>query len=105
MSTPFNPNVWFYMDSVDSTETSIEQTLSGWVNYTFRVIAHNEAASSEPSEPTDLCMTRQTVPHTNPVGVTSIGDVKNHLVVQWQVSRFNCLNCFKLSSWKVQLNL
>ncbi|KAL5006148.1 hypothetical protein ScPMuIL_017306 [Solemya velum] len=83
-NTPFEPHYWFSMGSVDSSKTAIDLTLNGLGDYTFRVLANNEAASSQPSESTDVCVTPQTRPGSNPQHVESLGNETGYLIVHWQ---------------------
>ncbi|KAL5005694.1 hypothetical protein ScPMuIL_016852 [Solemya velum] len=85
MKTQFSLDEWFLANSTDVSKTSIDLSLNGWVNYTFRVSAQNEATIGAPSESTAApCVTPQKAPDSNPQDVASIGNQTDYLVVQWE---------------------
>ncbi|KAL5005618.1 hypothetical protein ScPMuIL_016776 [Solemya velum] len=85
MKTQFSLDEWFLANSTDVSKTSIDLSLNGWVSYTFRVLAQNEATISAPGESTAApCVTPRKAPDSNPQDVASIGNQTDYLVVQWQ---------------------
>ncbi|KAH3848860.1 hypothetical protein DPMN_091243 [Dreissena polymorpha] len=83
-STTFNPDRWVSAVAVDYTENTATIDLSPWVNYSFRVIAHNQIGLSAPSKQTlTICRTNPTVPFKNPANVKSIRNRRNKLKIEW----------------------
>ncbi|KAI1716969.1 fibronectin type III domain-containing protein [Ditylenchus destructor] len=59
--------------------------LSPWVNYTFRVVAHNFYGASKPvvSQP-NICSTAPDVPHKSPENVQVFGTEPDNMVIRWK---------------------
>uniref|UniRef100_A0A915CMW2 Contactin n=1 Tax=Ditylenchus dipsaci TaxID=166011 RepID=A0A915CMW2_9BILA len=58
--------------------------LSPWVNYTFRIVAHNFYGASEAAVSTpNVCSTPPDVPHKSPEGVQVFGTEPDNLVIRW----------------------
>ena len=69
---------------VAANSTSRRVPVRPWLNYTFRVEAHNEVGWSEASE-TVYCTTLQTAPAEHPHNVCTETRGSSQLVIVWQV--------------------
>lgn len=61
--------------------------LAPWMNYTFRMFAHNQHGVSQPAfapVASPACRTPPDVPFTNPKGVQAAGNELDNLVIRWQ---------------------
>jgi hypothetical protein len=83
--TNWSPNEWLnYEFAQVLEEKSVRLILSPWANYTFRVIARNNAGVSLPSGESEVCQTEEDVPYKNPDLVYGRGNGPNNLVISWK---------------------
>lgn len=83
-NTSFAPDVWHSsFGDIPAPDNTFRVLMSPWANYTFRVIARNKVGLSEPSLPSDACLTPPSVPHKNPDNVRAAGRSPADLTVQW----------------------
>ncbi|XP_031639111.1 neuroglian-like isoform X2 [Contarinia nasturtii] len=78
----FALNEWTVATNIDRNSYKI--SLSPGATFSFRVIAkYKDGKSSEPSEQSELCTTKQDVPYTNPTNVEVKSESKGTLRVSW----------------------
>jgi len=83
--TNWSPNEWLnYEFAFPLREKSVGLRMTPWANYTFRVIAKNDALVSQPSDVSDTCQTEEDVPYENPEQVYGRGNGPQNLVISWK---------------------
>ncbi|XP_054158779.1 neuroglian-like [Oppia nitens] len=82
--TSWSPNEWINYPFLHPIhDDNVPLILNPWTNYTFRVIAVNNAGASNASLPSDWCQTEEDVPHKNPDNVYGRGNGPKNLVISW----------------------
>ncbi|XP_032809971.1 neuronal cell adhesion molecule isoform X7 [Petromyzon marinus] len=84
----FEPGVWHRLSSFPGSRNSVLlDSLSPYVSYRFRVVAVNSVGPSEPSLPTERCLTVSASPQINPSGVKGEGTNPTNMIISWTPMR------------------
>ncbi|XP_071377358.1 neuronal cell adhesion molecule a isoform X5 [Centroberyx affinis] len=77
------PGVWFNLTEVEGASTTAHLSLSPFVYYSFRVLAHNHVGYSRPSQSSRQYRTTPAAPDENPSDVQGVGTEHSNLIITW----------------------
>ncbi|XP_078730984.1 neuronal cell adhesion molecule-like isoform X2 [Lampetra fluviatilis] len=78
------PGDWQTLDNFTGDVSSAKLQLRPYVNYRFRLIAHNELGPSNASEPSERYFTPPSTPDIAPFGVKAEGTDPDKMTISWK---------------------
>uniref|UniRef100_S4RDQ0 Neuronal cell adhesion molecule n=1 Tax=Petromyzon marinus TaxID=7757 RepID=S4RDQ0_PETMA len=78
------PGDWQTLDNFTGNVSSARLQLRPYVNYRFRLIAHNELGPSNASEPSERYFTPPSTPDIAPFGVKAEGTDPDKMTISWK---------------------